>query len=82
MDTILVNVVLIYGSYCSGNSLQFIPNVSSGFKITESPKNLVNLPLVPAGNVQGMHVWLADQNGVQLNLCGQTVTIEFHIRSA
>lgn len=41
-----------------------------------------HLQVVPAGNIQGMRVWLTDQNGEQLNLRGETVTIRFLTHSA
>jgi len=84
VNTILVNCDIVSGSYRNGSQTpvvySFFPDVSPGYKIVESPNNLVYLPVVPAGHVQRMRVWLTDQNGEQLNLRGETITIRFHIR--
>ena len=84
VNTILVNCDIISGSYRNGSQTpvvySFFPDVSPGYKIVESPNNLVYLPVAPAGDVQRMRVWLTDQNGEQLNLRGETITIRFHIR--
>jgi hypothetical protein len=84
VNTILVNCDIISGSYRNGSQTpvvySFFPDVSPGYKIVESPNNLVYLPVAPAGDVQRMRVWLTDQDGQQLNLRGETITIRFHIR--
>lgn len=51
----------------------FFPYVSLGYKIIESPNNQVYLPVVPASNIQGIRVWVTDQNGEQLKLRGEKV---------
>lgn len=75
VNSILVNCDLINGSPVA---YSFFPNVSPGYKIFESPSNLVYLSISPAGSVHCVLVWLTDQ---QLNLRGETITIRFHIRS-
>ena len=84
VNSILVNCDIICGSILSGSHqpviYSFFPNVSSGYKIVESPNNLVYLPVASAGNVHPVRVWLTDQSGTQLNLRGETVTIRLHLR--
>ena len=84
VNTILVNCDIISGSYRNGSQApvvySFFPDVSPGYKIVQSPNNLVYLPVALAGNIQRMRVWLTDQNNELLNLRGETVTIRFHIR--
>jgi hypothetical protein len=85
VNSILVHCNLANGSYLNGNQqavlYSFFPNVCPGYKILETPKNLVYLPISPNGNVGSMRVWLTDQNGAQLNLRGERITIRLHIRS-
>jgi hypothetical protein len=84
VNSILVNCDFINGSFLNGSQLpvvySFFPNVSPGYKIVESPNNLVYLPISQAGNIQRVRVWLTDQDGKQLNLRGETITIRFHVR--
>jgi len=48
INSILVNVDVIGGSYVNGRTqntiYSFFPNVSPGYKIVENPRNLVYLP--------------------------------------
>lgn len=85
VSSILVNCDIISGSFLSGSQqpvvYSFFPNVSPGYKIVESPNNLVYLPISQTGNMSRMSVWLTDQSGVQLNLRGEVVTIRLHIHS-
>jgi len=85
VNTILVSCDIISGSFLSGNQqpivYSFFPDVSPGYKIIESPNNLVYLPISQAGNISRMRVWLTDQSGIQLNLQGEVVTIKLHIHS-
>ena len=84
INSILVNVDCIQGSYVNGNHsptiYSFFPNVSPGYKIVQNPKNLIYLP-VTLSTIASIEVSLTDQNEQLLNLRGETVTIRFHIRS-
>jgi len=85
VHSILVNCDIINGSFLRGGQqpviYSFFPNVPPGYKVVESPNNLVYLPVSKAGNINCMRVWLTDQSGSQLDLRGETVSIRFHIRS-
>lgn len=87
VNSILVNCDFIDGSYLNGSQspviYSFFPNVSPGYKIVESPNNLVYLPITQSGNVQRIHFLkrLKDQDNKELNLRGETITIRFHVRS-
>ena len=85
VSSILVNCDIISGSFLNGSQqpvvYSFFPNVSPGYKIVESPNNLVYLPISQTGNMSRMSVWLTDQSDVQLNLRGEVVTIRLHIHS-
>ena len=84
INSILVNVDCIQGSYVNGSHsptiYSFFPNVSPGRKIVQTPKNLIYLP-VTLSTISSLEVTLADQNEKLLDLRGEEVTIRFHIKS-
>jgi len=83
MNSILMNVDVIGGSYVNGRTqntiYSFFPNMSPGYKIVENPKNLVYLPVI-LDKINKMETVVTDQNGKQLNLCGKNLTIRYHLR--
>lgn len=83
INSILVNVDIISGSYVNGTLkptiYSFFPNVSPGYKIVEAPKNLVYLPVV-LDTIHTLETTITDQDGRLLNLRGETITFRFHIR--
>lgn len=85
LSSILVNCDLIgASSFLNGTphpvAYSFYPSVGPGYKILETPNNLVYLPVSQRGNIQRVHVWLTDQRGSPLNLRGERITIRFHLR--
>lgn len=83
INSILVNIDIIAGSYVNGSTqptvYSFFPNVSPGHKIIETPGNLVYLPIT-LDTIHSMETILTDQNGNQLNLRGETVSLRFHLK--
>ena len=83
INSLLVNLDIISGSYVNSSTqntiYSFFPNASPGYKIVESPINLVYLP-VTLDTINSMEVSITDQDGNQLNLRGETLTMRFHIR--
>ena len=83
VNSILVNIDIISGSYVNGQKYptiySFSPGVSHGYKIIETPANLVYLP-VTLDAIYSMQTSLTDQNGKLLNLRGGNVSIRFHVR--
>ena len=59
----------------------FFPKVSPGFKIVESPVNLVYLP-VTLDTIDNIYVMITDQDNHSLDLRNEKITIRFHIREA
>jgi hypothetical protein len=84
VNSILIHCDIIAGSYIDGENsptlYSFFPNVSPGYKIVESPHNLIYLP-VTTYVIREMRVWLTDQSNRSLNLRGETVTIRLHLKS-
>jgi len=83
INSILVNIDVIGGSYVNGRTqntiYSFFPNMSPGYKIVENPKNLVYLSVI-LDKINKMETVLTDQNGKQLNLRGENLTIRYHSR--
>ena len=76
INSILVNVDLISGSYVNGSTqptiYSFFPNVSPGYKIIENPHNLLYLSIT-SDTIHSITVWLTDQNGNELKLGGENL---------
>jgi len=83
INSILMNVDVIGGSYVNGKTqntiYSFFPNVSLRYKIVENPRNLVYLPVV-LDKINKMETVVTDQNGKQLNLRGENLTIKCNLR--
>ena len=83
INSILVNVDVIGGSYVNGRTqntiYSFFPNVLPGHKIVENPRNLVYLPVI-LDKINKMETVVTDQNGKQLNLRGENLTIRYTLR--
>ena len=83
INSLLVNLDIISGSYVNSSSqntiYSFFPNVSPGYKIVESPINLVYLPIT-LDTIHSLETSITDQDSNQLNLRGETLTMRFHIR--
>ena len=56
----------------------FFPNVSPGYKIIETPVNLVYLPIT-SDTINSITVLLIDQNGKEFNLWEENLSIRFHL---
>ena len=85
INSILVNIDITSGSYINGatkNTIySFFPDVSPGYKIIESPVNLVYLPIT-LDTIDSLNVYITDQDDHLLNLRNEKLTIRFHIREA
>ena len=85
VNSILVNIDIILGSYVNGatkNTIySFFPKVSPGYKIIESPVNLVYLPIT-LDTIDSLTVSITDQDDHLLNLRNKKLTIRFYIREA
>ena len=83
VKSILVNIDIISGSYVNGTTkntiYSFFPKVSPGYKIIETPVNLVYLPIT-LDTIDRLGVSITDQDDHLLNLRNEKLTIRFHIR--
>ena len=85
INSILVNIDIISGSYVNGTTkntiYSFFPKVSPGYKIIESPVNLVYL-LITLDTIDRLTVSITDQDDRLHNLRNEKLTSRFHIREA
>ena len=85
INSILINIDIISGSYVDGTTkntnYSFFPKVSPGYKIIETPINLVYLPIT-LDTMDRLRVSITDQDDHLLNLRNEKLTIRFHIREA
>jgi hypothetical protein len=84
VNSILVNIDIIMGSYVNGSPspamYSFYPNVAPGYKIVERPNpSLIYYPL-SRHDISRIRVWLTDQHGNLVDLRGETITIRIDIR--
>ena len=83
-SSIFVNCDCINGSYVNGISAPVIysfgPKVSPGYRIVESPVNLVYLP-INRKTLSEFSIWITDHAGRYIDFRGETITCRFHIRN-
>ena len=83
-NSIFVNCDCINGSYVNGISspvlYSFGPKVSPGYRIVESPVNLVYLP-INRKTLSEFNIWITDQDGSPIDFRGENITCRFHIRN-
>ena len=85
INSILINIDIISGSYVNGTTknimYSFFPKVSPGYKIIETPVNLVYLPIT-LDTIDSLEVSITDHDDHLLYLRNEKLTIRFHIREA
>ena len=83
INSILVNIYIISGRYVNGSTQPTIyslfPDVSPGYKIIENPHNILCL-LITSDTIHSITIWLTDQNGNELNLQRENMSMRFHLR--
>ena len=86
VNSILVNIDIIIGSYVNGFYLptiySFSPNVSPGYKIVERPTPSLIFYPVSRYEIDHMKVWLTDQNNNDVDIRGEVITVRICIREA
>ena len=82
-NSILVNIDIISGSYVNGSTQPTIYSlfldVSPGYKIIENRHNLLYLPIT-SDTLHSITIWLTDQNGNEVILRGENLSMRFHLR--
>ena len=82
-NSILVNIDIIPGSYVNGSTqptiYSFFSDVSPGYKIIKNPNNLLYLTITE-DTIHSITIWLTDQNGNELNIRGENLSMRLHMR--
>ena len=84
INSILVNINIIMGSYVKGVSSSvihsFYPNVGFGYKIIEKPTSELIWYPVSATDISRMELTLTDQDGKLINIGGERLTVRIWVR--
>ena len=84
VNSILVNIDIIMGSYVNGSlsptMYSFYPNVVPGYKIVERQNPSLIYYRLSRHDISRMRVWLTDQQGNLIDLRGKTITIRIYVR--
>ena len=84
INSILVNIDIISGSYVNGIQhpviYSFFPNVAPGSKIVERPNPLPIYYPVHKHDINDVRVWITDQDGKPIDLRGERVTLKIQIK--
>lgn len=83
VNTIRIECDLIKGSYINSKAAytihEFIPKVSSGYKIVEIPNNIIYLPIA-ARTIPIINIKILDQDDNLVNFRGETITVRLHVK--
>lgn len=83
INTIMVECNIVSGSYINNVSVhtlhQFSLNVSPGYKITETPTNVIYLP-VNTRSINTIILKVTDQDGNLINFRGEKISIRLHLK--
>ena len=84
VNTILVHCDIIESSRLNGIAAPliyaFFPDAAPGDKIISVPRHLIYIPLT-LNVISRMTCWVTDQNGKDLNLQGEELTLTFHVKA-
>lgn len=85
VNTICIDCSIAIGSFFNGEPVhiihQFFPTVPVGYKIVESPLNIIYFP-VSVKTINNITVKIVDQGGELVNFRKETVTVRLHIRKS
>lgn len=83
VNALSVDCNIATGSYFNGKPVhiihQFFPTVAPGYKIVETPQNILYFP-VSVSTITNITLKIFDQDGDLVNFRGETITIRLHIK--
>lgn len=83
VNSILIRCNIAHGSYKNGKNEHtlhsFYPSVEPGFKIIESPANVIYLP-VNVSRLDNITLSLHDQDGDAIDFRGEVITVRLHLK--
>lgn len=85
VNALYIDCSIASGSFSNGKPShiihQFFPTVAPGYKIVESPLNILYFP-VNVKTINTLTVRILDQNGDLVNFRNETITLRLHLRKA
>lgn len=83
VNTILIDCNIALGSFLNGKPVhiihQFFPTVPFGYKIVETPSNILYFP-ISTKSINNITIRVLDQDGDIVNFNGEIITIRLHLR--
>lgn len=83
LSCIRVECNIVCGSFINGRQShtihEFYPLVAPGYKIVETPSNLIYYP-VSGKRIETVKIELKDENGRLINFRGEPITVRLHVR--
>lgn len=83
VNTIRIRCNIVQGSYKNGENEHtlhsFYPTVEPGFKIVETPANVIYLP-VNVHRINNITLSIVDQDGDVINFRGEVITTRLHLK--
>lgn len=83
VNSICIDCNIASGSYTNGLPVhiihQFFPSVAPGYKIVESPQNIIYFP-VSVTTINNLTIKILDQDGNLVNFRQETITIRLHLK--
>lgn len=83
VNALMIDCSIAEGSYLNGKPAhiihQFFPNVSPGFKIIESPQNIIYFPVI-VNVIDKITIKILDLDLNTVDIQNETVTIRLHIK--
>lgn len=83
INALCIDCNIAAGSYMNGEPVhlihQFFPTVPPGYKIVETPQNIIYFP-VTVKTINTITVKILDQDGDIVNFRGETVTVRLHLK--
>ena len=83
VNALCIDCNIATGSYSNGSPVhiihQFFPTVAPGYKIVESPLNILYFP-VSVRTINSITIKIVDQDGNLVNFRRETVTVRLHLK--
>lgn len=83
VNAVRIECNLISGAYLNDKAVhtihEFFPTVSPGYKIVESPTNVIYLPIT-ARRLHSVNIRILDQDDNLIDFRGETITLRIHIK--